>query len=252
MPSETVPSRTSRLRPLATWIAVAVWSVWVAIPSLLLGSVGGSLKTASSLITPQIGSVAVAYLDAAPRSVLVYVIVSYVISIPVLLLLAMPIWHNAQVLYRVWMRQLGVYALCSLGGMALVGGVTIARGASLELIASWASRLAWYGLIATLPQSGWVFGVALLSRRKWVTLPITLAGLMVASVASPVLLAKGIRFPTPLLLRAELLSGQAEVILPSMVGLVVWGVLLALPGVAVRVLATRRAPTLTSTALSSR
>jgi hypothetical protein len=98
MHDKTSPSRTSRLPHLATWIAVAVWSVWVAIPSLLLGSVGGSFKTASSLITPQIGSVAVAYLDAAPRSVLVYVIVSYVISIPVLLLLAMPIWHNAQVL----------------------------------------------------------------------------------------------------------------------------------------------------------
>jgi len=65
-------------------------------------------------------------------------------------------------------------------------------------------------------------------------------GALVGGASSQVLVAKQVAFPTPMLLRTELLSGSADAVVPSLVGLLLWGLGLVLLGVGIRELRAHR------------
>lgn len=243
---ETAEAVTTRGPDRALWIAGALWGFWVVLPSLVLHA--GALKpsAARAFISAQVGPDAVPYLGAAPQPALTFLLASYLLASPVLLLIVQRVRRGAATsvggrgVVSLVLRRCGTFAALYLAGSAVVAAGMRLRGMPGELVWGWAPRLAIYGLFATLPQLGWAFAVALVVRRLVWSLVATLLGLLVCGAASPVLATKQVLFPTPLALRADLLSGRAEAVLPALFGLLLWGLALALIGLAVRELRAHR------------
>jgi hypothetical protein len=244
------PKAAARDREL--WIAGGLWGLWVVLPSVMLGGAAGKLSAARAFIEAQVGPSAVPYLGAAPRGALAFLLVSYLLALPTLILLvqrvrrmaAGPAASGRRELGTLVLRRVGAFAALYLAGSAIVAAVMRARGVPSALVWGWAPRLALFGLFTTLPQLGWVLAVGLTVRRFWPSLVLTLLGALVCGSSSQVLVAKQVAFPSPMVLRTDLLSGSADAVLPALVGLLLWGMGLVLLGVGIRELRAHR-PTLT-------
>jgi hypothetical protein len=236
----------ARTRDRELWIAGGLWGLWAVLPSLMIG--GPAVKSAAvrAFITAQVGTSAVPYLGAAPRGALTYLLASDLGASIVLVLLAQRVRRAAagapssRETVTLALRRVGVFAAMYLVGAAIVGVVMRVRGVPSQLVWGWAPRLALFGLVTTLPQVGWIFAVGLNVRRLWLSLVVTVFGVIGCGVASHVLAAREIAFPAPASLRAELLAGRAELVVPALLGLVIWGLGLLLVGVGIRELRAHR------------
>lgn len=218
---------------LPLWVAIAVWAVWVILPSAMLSPLAAASSRLKLIVAAQVGSTAVPYLSAAPLPLVMYLLASYLLALPVLLLLALHCRRankNPVVSMNQYAVGIGLFVLMYLIGATIIVVAVLARRTPPTLALNWGPRLAIYGLITLLPQVGWVFGVALASVRPWRSVCLCVFGALLCAVVSPVLIAKGVHFPTPLVLRAEFLSGRVEYLSSAALGLLVWSVVPVLLG----------------------
>jgi len=235
--TETSPASGGKLAVIAPQI---VWAIWVVFPSLVIQPLEGRSNAVAQIIAGQVGSSAVPYLEAAPRSLLVYLLASHLVALPALLLLTRSL--RARVVERstpmelvvALLRSLALWLALYIAGIAVVVVTMLLRGADGVLLLSWGMRLGWYGFVSTLPQAGWAFGLALVCRRAWRLVAIAFAGAMSAAILGSALLTQQSHFPTPLWLRAQLMSGQAGASAPAALGLAVWAIFFVCAGVAIR------------------
>ncbi len=249
----TKPESNLKVTPIGTrslaWPAL-LWAVWVVFPSLVVAPASERSNALAQIIAGQVGSSAVPYLQAAPRPLLIYLLSSYLLALPTVLLLGrrfrmrlVRIATRAQ-LVAVLVRCLAEWLALYFAGVVVVVVVMLLRGADTVLVLSWGVRLACYGAVATLPQVGWVVSLALIFRRTWLWVAVAISGALVMAILSSTALTQQVLFPTPLWLREQLLSGHAEASFSSVVGLATWGILLASLGVAIRRLSRARETTL--------
>jgi hypothetical protein len=236
----------SRAGGRALWLAGGLWGLWVVLPSVMLGAAAGKPSAARAFIEAQVGPGTVSYLGSAPHAALTFLLLSYLLALAPLILLVQQVRRVAAgpisggELATLVLRRVGAFAALYLAGSAVVAALMRARGVPSLLVWGWVPRLALYGLITALPQLGWVFAVGLIVRRLWPSLAVTLLGALVCASASHVLTLEQVTFPSPMFLRAELLSGSADAVLPASAGLLLWGLGLVLAGVGIRALRARR------------
>lgn len=234
-PKQAATSANRRL--FEVWVASIVWVVWVILPSLMLDPLAATSGKIKLVIAAQIGSTAVPYLVAAPPPLIMYLLASYLLALPVLILLARHLVRDSHTLVLSMngpVVPLGLFLLMEVAGAAIVIVTMLARGAPKAPVLDWGPRLMAYGLLSLVPQLGWVFGVALAMVRPWRSVALTLLGALLCAVTSPVLVAKGVQLPTPMVLRGELFSGRIETLSSAAIGLLSWGIVPVLFGLLVR------------------
>jgi hypothetical protein len=212
-----------RLVPGALWFAVVVF------PALTARDVTRAEK--ARLASHVFGELTEPYLQVAPGALLVYSIAASFWSVPLFLLLVAgarvspdPVSKTRRARYEKVGAVVLEWALTCLAGYAVVAVAASMRGDSGELIAGWGLRLGAVGLLTGLPGVGLVLLGAVLFRRRWLSIVSAIAAIGALSFAGRALLLSDVRAPLPVVLRAELLSGRAELMVTAVLGAILWAV----------------------------
>jgi hypothetical protein len=229
---------SSKRKWVGVGVASAIWSLWAVLPGALLTT---SVAHTQAFAAAQIGAASAPYLQGAPGALSRYLIVSQGVVLPALIALAWtfpgragadePSAHAVRRYLRTTLLPfLGCWlALYTVGNM-LMAALDIYRGVEVSVVRGYGFHLGVYGFLATLPQWGWVLVCRTLIRRSWLSALVGVLGGAVAAIASVMLRARHLAWPTPAFLRNELFSGRADAVTHAQLGFLLWG--FALTGVA--------------------
>lgn len=225
--------------------AIGIWSFWAVLPASLLDDSGTRAAAAA-----QLGPSVVAYLHGAPSGLCWYLILGQYVALPALLALAAFV-RRPTARAESFAQAVGQWAhalLPFLGGWSALFfagevGVAIAdlrHGADLDVVRGYSPFLGWYGFLASLPLAGFVFACRIVIRRYWVSALASVVGSALVAMGTLVINARGSRFPTPGLLRGQLLSGLADQVTHAEWGCLLWGAGLVLLALSVLLLRSAR------------